>query len=118
MGKARRARPARQAGKGVDPLCFRLFRFVSTACGAAPIPRAAQQEVVEAAQGGVKLVELGLEGVPVQAAVERLERGVDLAQGGLAVDARDEVVGLLEIDKPFTPYTTSRWINFDVQPKP
>ena len=31
---------------------------------------------------------------------------------------RDEVVGLLEIDKPFTPYATSRWINFDVQPKP
>ncbi len=31
---------------------------------------------------------------------------------------RDEVVGLLEIDKPFTQYATSRWINFDVQPKP
>ena len=30
---------------------------------------------------------------------------------------RDEVVGLLEIDKPFTPYATRRWINFDVQPR-
>jgi len=29
----------------------------------------------------------------------------------------DEVVGLLEIDKPFTPYAKSRWLNFDVQPK-
>ena len=31
---------------------------------------------------------------------------------------RDEVVGLLQIDKPFTPYATLSWINFDVQPRP